>query len=290
LKKIKVVITGGSGNLGQSVVRSMSESGFEVLNLDTVRPTKNICESWVMDLNQTEDLYKAFEGAGAVIHLAAYQSPFMAADTEVFRNNITGTYNVFKAGMDVGVSKIVHASSVAAYGFTYAPKMWNPDYLPLDENHPLKPRDPYAFSKVFGEQIADSYVSMCALSAVSLRLAGVNFDLSYQSLPERWDDPGDRIGTFWSYVDVRDAAEACRLAVETQISGHEIFNIAAAKSRYPVPTSDLVDKYLPETKIKDGMSGCWSGLDSSKARSLLGYKDRHVWEDYITADGTQINK
>jgi nucleoside-diphosphate-sugar epimerase len=290
LKNKNIVVTGGSGNLGQWTIRILLEDGYNVLNLDSARSEKKICETWVTDLGQVGDLYEAFKGAGAVIHLAAHQAPFVASDTEVFRNNMTATYNVFKAATDMGVSKIVHASSIAAYGFAYAPEMFTPNYLPLDEVHPLKPQDPYAFSKVFGEQIADSYVGMSPLSVVSLRLAGINFDLNFETLPKRWLDPGLRLGTFWSYVDVRDAAEACKLSVELQGQGHDIFNIAAEKSRFPVPTSELVNQYIPETKIKNGMTGLWSGLDSSRARSELGYQDKHVWEDYIRRDGSKINK
>lgn len=285
----KVVVTGGSGNLGRVTLRTFLDAGYEVLNLDVLAPHERNCESWIADLNQTGDLYEACKGADAVIHLAAHQAPFVAADAEVFRNNITATYNVFKAASDMGVRRIVHASSVAAYGFAYAQKIWTPDYLPLNESHPLVPKDPYAFSKVFGEQMADSYVGMFDLSVVSLRFAGINFDLSYESLPKRWAEPGKRLGTFWSYVDVRDAAESCKLAVEANVNGHETFNIAARNSRFQTPTTELIEKYLPGTKIKGDAVGCWSGMDTSKAREQLLYKDNHVWENYIQADGSPTN-
>ncbi|MBK17288.1 MAG: hypothetical protein CMM52_00405 [Rhodospirillaceae bacterium] len=288
MSKGKIVVTGGCGNLGRWTVQTLLDGGYEVLNLDVVPSRDRICESWVADLTQTGDLYEACKGADAVVHLAAHQAPFMAADAEVFRNNMSATYNVFKAAGDMGVKRIVHASSIAAYGFTYAPEIWNPDYLPLDEEHPLTPKDPYAFSKVFGEQIADSYVGMFDMSVVSLRLAGVNFDLTYESLSKRWEDPGARLGTFWSYVDVRDAAVSCKLAVEADINGHEAFNIAATNSRFPTPTNELVEKYLPGTTIKYGVETYWSGLNTEKARELLGYTDNHVWEDHIRPDGTVI--
>jgi nucleoside-diphosphate-sugar epimerase len=127
---------------------------------------------------------------------------------------------------------------------------------------------------------------MSATSFASLRLSGVNFDPTYKNLPERWKNPGAKLGTFWSYVDVRDAAESCRLAIEAGIKGHEVFNIGAETSRYLEPTSELVKTYLPETKIKDGMTGHWSGLDSRRARDRLGFAARHLWQDCISPDGT----
>lgn len=286
--KQRVVVTGGSGNLGSMAIEELIACGYEALNLDVVAPRKKLCESWIADLSRSGDLYEAFKGADSVIHLAAYQAPDMASDTAVFANNITASYNVLKAATDMGVRRVVMASSIAAYGFLYAPAMWSPGTLPLDEDYPCTPQDPYALSKVFAEQLADSFASPGATSVISLRFSGVNLDLSYASLPERWADPGARIGTFWSYVDVRDAALACRLAIEAELSGHRILNIAAPTSRYLQPTSDLVRDHLPGTRIKRGMTGNWSGLDSTRAKDVLGFEASHLWRDYIRPDGTPI--
>ncbi len=284
----RVVVTGGSGNLGRWTVRALVEGGHDVLSLDRAETSDSLCETRIVELADFDALLAACRDADAIVHLAAYQSPDEAPHDEVFRNNVSATYNVLKAAADAGVRRVVHASSVAAYGFLYAPEMWKPDYLPLDEDHPCRPQDPYALSKIFGEQLADSFVAMGGASVVSLRLSGVNFDPTYETLPERWKDPGRRMGTFWSYVDVRDAAESCRLAVEADIAGHEIFNIAADSSRYLQPTAELVGRYLPGTTIREGFTGNWGGLDVTRARDRLGFTARHVWSDYIDADGNPV--
>ena len=87
-------------------------------------------------------------------------------------------------------------------------------------------------------------------------------------------------------MDARDAAVACRLALEAPLSGHDVFNIAAPTSRYPEPTDELVRRYIPGTKIKEGYSGHWGGLDVTKAAELLGFEAVHGWRDYLNADGT----
>ena len=281
----KIVVTGGSGNLGSFVVRALLDAGYEPLNLDIAPPREKLCDSWVCDLTRAGDLYQAFRNADAVIHLAAYQAPGLAPDTETFGNNVTASYNVLKAAADMGVRRVVMASSVAAYGFLYAPNMWAPDYLPLDEDYPCRPQDPYGLSKIFSEQLADAFVSRGDMSVISLRVTGVNFDLTYRSLPQRWTDPGAKMGTFWSYVDVRDAADAFRLAVQAPLSGHQIFNISAEPSRYPDPTAELVRRYLPTTRIRDGFSGYWGGLDTARARDVLGFTARHHWRDFLNPDG-----
>ncbi len=286
---MKIVVTGGSGNLGIFVIRALLDAGHDVLSLDRAAPAESPCESRVCDLSDADELNRAFTDAHAVVHLAAYQAPGIVSDNETFSNNVTASYNVLKAAGDNGVGRVVMASSIAAYGFTYAAHMWSPDYLPLDEDYPCTPRDPYGLSKITGETLADSFVSYTDMSVVSLRISGVNFDLTYASLPGRWADPGAKMGTFWSYIDVRDAAEACRLAAEATIDGHVICNLSHDLSRYREPTADLIAKYLPGTKIRDGFASHFGGLDNSRAKEILGFEAQHHWRDYLTEDGKAVS-
>ena len=285
----KTVITGGSGRLGATTVAAMAAAGYEVLSLDRAPPREKLCESWTADLTGSGDLFEAFEGADSVIHLAAFQSVSEAADCAVFGNNVTSSYNVLRAAAQTGVRRVVMASSIAAYGFIYAPEFWSPDVLPLDEDHPCRPLDSYALSKVFGEQLADSFAAAGGMSVASLRIAGVNFDPGYAAFPEQWREPTRLLGGFWSYVDARDAAEACRLAAEAGIDGHRVYNIAAATSRNPTPTEELVRRHLPGTRIRDGLAGCWGGLDVARARDELGFETRHHWRDRLRPDGTPLD-
>lgn len=279
---MKIVVTGGSGRLGHYVVRELLDHGYEVLSLDRVSPPEKLCPSWVADLRKSGDLYEALKGSQGVVHLGAYQAPNLASDSETFSNNVTATYNVLKVASDMGAKHVVIASSVAAYGFLYALRTWIPDYLPLDESHPCRPQDPYGLSKLVGEQIAECFVASSDIKVASLRLTGINFDLSYQGFTEQWKNPRVKLGTFWTYVDARDAAMACRLGLESDLKGHEVFNIAAPTSRMRESTDDLIRRFLPGIKtIKEGFTGNWSGLDSSKAEALLGFKAQHVWEKYL---------
>ena len=113
----RVVVTGGSGNLGTQAIRELTSVGYQVLSLDSVPPKEALCESRICDLTHMGDLYEALKDATAVIHLAAYQAPGMAPDSEVFGNNISASYNILKAATDRGVQRVVMASSIAAYGF-----------------------------------------------------------------------------------------------------------------------------------------------------------------------------
>ena len=279
----KVVVTGGSGRLGQFVIRELLAYGYQVLSLDRVPPREKLCPSWIADLRNPGDLFESLKEAHGIIHLGAYQAPNLAADAETFGNNVTSTYNVLRAAADSRVKKVVVASSTAAFGFIYAKNLWAPDYLPLDENHPSKPRDSYGLSKVVGEQIADSIVTVQkAMTIASLRFPGVNFDLSYESFRDRWRNPATRASGFWTYIDARDAAETCRLALEAKFHGHEVFIASAPLNCMIQPTRELVGKYLPRgAKIRKVSGTHWSCVDSAKARRVLGFKPKHIWQDYL---------
>jgi nucleoside-diphosphate-sugar epimerase len=279
----KVVVTGGSGRLGQFVIRDLLAHGYQVLSLDKVPPREKLCPSWLADLRHSGDLFEALKDAYGIVHLGAYQAPNLAPDAETLSNNVSATYNVLRAAADLKVRKVVIASSTAAFGFIYAKKLWAPEYLPLDEDHPSTPQDSYGLSKVLGEEIADSIVSINEdMTVGSLRFPGVNFDLSYESFRERWRNPATRTSGFWTYIDARDAATTCRLAVEAKFKGHEVFIASAPKNCMIQPTLELVRKYLPKgAKIKKVSGTHWSCVDSSKARRMLGFKPEHLWQDYL---------
>jgi nucleoside-diphosphate-sugar epimerase len=279
----KVVVTGGSGRLGQFVIRDLLAHGYAVLSLDKVTPREKLCPSWLADLRNCGDLFEALRGAYGIIHLGAYQAPNLAPDAETLSNNVSATYNVLRAAADSDVKRVVVASSTAAFGFIYATKLWAPKYLPLDENHPSTPQDSYGLSKVLGEQIADSIVSLDRdMTISSLRFPGVNFDLSYKSFRDRWRNPASRASGFWTYIDARDAATTCRRALEAQFKGHEVFIASATKNCMIQPTLDLVKKYLPKgAKIRKTTATHWSCVDSAKARRMLGFKPEHAWQDYL---------
>ena len=126
------------------------------------------------------------------------------------------------------------------------------------------------------------------MSFVTLRITGINFDLGYSSLPDRWRDPGRKIGTFWSYIDGRDAARALVLAISAIIDGHEIFNIANSESRYPQKTKDLVAKFLPEAAVRNSVGDYWGGLDITKSSERLKFNAEYHWRNFINENGKPV--
>jgi nucleoside-diphosphate-sugar epimerase len=79
-------------------------------------------------------------------------------------------------------------------------------------------------------------------------------------------------GALWSYIDVRDAARACRLALEADFAGHQTFNLCAPDTIIDMPTAELAAKYLPQVQSVRKAEGRWSGYDTAKAEKLLDFR------------------
>jgi nucleoside-diphosphate-sugar epimerase len=291
---MKTVVTGGAGRLGQFIIKELVERGHEVLCLDTNRSANRTCPSLPVDLCNSKDLVCALEGAAAVVHLARVRFPYtsngydpasglwsypdVSGDADRFGHNVTMTYNVLAASVDAGVNKIVCGSSLAIYGLYYPLSPSSPDYLPIDEDHPLRPQDPYGMSKLLGENLCDAFARTRAIQIASLRFAGIASDAEYPTLLKRQKEPLCRgTGALWSYIDVRDAAIACRLALEKDFYGSKSFNICARTTIMKEDTSELVSRYLPQVKIiKQGPEKNWSGYDSTRAERILGFRATHL--------------
>jgi nucleoside-diphosphate-sugar epimerase len=291
---MKIVVTGGAGRLGRYVIKELVRHGHDVLCIDTVVATEPACSSLALDLRELKSLFSVFEGAEAVVHLARipfpytangfdpasqlWQTPDIAGDAERFSHNVTITYNVLAGSLAAGVKRIVCGSSLAVYGLYYPSSPNAPEYLPIAENHPLIPQDPYGMTKLIGEKLCDSLVRKKEVQVASLRFAGIAAEEQYPILLERRKNPLCRgTGALWSYVDVRDAAVACRLAVERNFSGHQAFNICAQKTMMKEPTEELLRRYVPRVKIlKSGLNPNWCGYDAAKAESVLGFRAEHL--------------
>jgi nucleoside-diphosphate-sugar epimerase len=291
---MKIVVTGGAGRLGRYVLKELLEHGHDVLSVDVVAPAEAAPPSLAVDLRELKNLLPVFAGAEAVIHLARVPFPYTAngfdsasglwrtpdtdADAERFARNVTMTYNVLTASLETGVKRIVCGSSLAVYGLYYPSSPNAPDFLPIDEGHLLVPQDPYGMTKLIGEKVCDSLARKKNMQVASLRFAGIAAEEQYPILLERRKDPLCRgTGALWSYIDVRDAALACRLAVETNFSGHEAFNICAPKTMMKEPTVELVQRYLPGVKIvNSGPKDNWCGYAAGKAERILGFRAEHL--------------
>ncbi len=272
-----VVVTGGSGKAGRAVVADLLEHGEEVLSVDLVRSPELACEQLVADLTDFGETVEALRGAEAVVHLAAIPAPGLRPDELTFRVNTTSTYNVFSATPLLGLRRVVWASSETVLGLPFERE--RPAYAPIDEEHPTYPEFSYALSKLISEEMARQFHRRTGIPYVGLRFSNVMEPHDYAHFPGFWDDPELRRWNLWGYVDARDVAQACRLALRGDVGGAEVFIVAAADTVMNRPSAELMAEVYPDVEIRGELGEFETLLAIGKARRLLGYAPAYSWRD-----------
>lgn len=278
---MKILITGGTGRVGRSVVAEL-QNDHELLVFARDPPSAPIAARFVQgDHTDLGQVYSAMAGVDAVVHLAAIPSPLRHPPDVVFRNNVLGTFNVAEAAASLGVKKVVYSSSGSALGFAYRSRPFIPDYLPMDEEHPLRPQDPYGLSKWLGEEILESVTRRSGVRTICLRPPTVLTPESYsEQVPRMLAKPGPN--TLFAYVDARDLAQAVRLALLNETIQHDRFFVAADDALAREPLRDLFPRFYPGSEeIAAGLSDTQSAISSAKAKRILGYQPRYRWRDFM---------
>ena len=184
---MRVLITGVRGLIGSRVALDLQAAGHTVVGYDLVDGRD------VLDL---PNLRAAAAGCDAVVHAAALFGNGSETDEEVLKVNLIGTENVLLAATDAGIQRIVHLSSVDVLGVFKGEG--RPDYLPLDDAHPCRPRSVYGRSKHLSEASCRQASETSGLSVINLRPPGVWTDSTYQFI-KSWSCPAlvdsERLGT-----------------------------------------------------------------------------------------------
>jgi nucleoside-diphosphate-sugar epimerase len=276
-----VAVTGGCGKIGRAVLAELASSGYQTLCVD-VGPTRGQGPRYRRaDLREAWQALDALDGADAVVHLAGVGVPDshtnhpLLAEQATFSANAVSTYNVLRAALAVGARRVVWASSETVLGPPF--ESGAPEYVPLDDDHPVQPETSYALSKAVGEDLSRHLARGPGLTVVGLRFSLVMDEGDYPLLHRYREDPGVGRWNLWSYVDLRDVAWSCRLALEADIQGAETVLIAAADTLMDRPTADLLEVTMPEVPVKRPLGAYESLLCSERARRLLGYRPRHSW-------------
>ena len=277
----RVLVSGSDGRVGRVTVEELQAHGYMVTPAD-LNPTQP-WDTQRVDFTDLGQVTGVMRGHDAVIHLAAIPSPEVHTAEVVFHTNVMSAFNVLEAATILGVSNVTMASSISALGYAYRHRAFNPLYLPIDEAHPLLSQDCYGLSKMIGEELAEGYWRRKPdMSLVSLRFTTVLDEAALSWLRaarRKATDDAPTYGAFWTFVDARDAAAACRLALEFAQPGHEAFYINAPVIYRKDDIRDLMAKHFPgDYPIGDSVRGAASPVDASKAERLLGWKARYNWD------------
>jgi len=290
----QIVVTGGSGKAGRAVVRDLVEHGYDVVNADVVAPAEPVAPLLRVDFTDLGETIEALRGADAVVHLAAIPAPRIRSVEKTFQINMLSTYNVFSAAALLGIGRVVWASSETVlglpFGRTGARNLLDPaaepghhlepDYVPIDEDHPLRPHSSYSLSKVLGEEMARQFARWTRIPFIGLRFSAIREPAEYAAFPESVEDGAWNV---WGYVDARDVAQSCRLALTADIVGAEAFIIAAGDTASDRPNRELMAEAYPSVPIRPGTGDHDTLLGIDKARRLLGYAPEFSWRHAAVA-------
>ena len=293
----RVAVTGGSGRLGRYVVAELA-AYCDVTVVDLAPPGGDdaYAAADVLDLDAGRG---ALAGHQAVVHLAAIDAAIEAPEEAFFRTNVQGTWNVLQAAEEAGARKVIVCSSSSAVGLG---RDHPPQYLPIDEDHPMAPTDAYGMSKQVCETIAAGFARRGALDVLCIRPCLIAFpgfihdmatrlaaadggaappvpapEWSRETLP----DPLPMTRSFVSPVDV---ARCFRHALAADDAPFGVFYAVAADSCSTLPTVEVVSREFgnaPEVRgayVAEPQAGAYS---IGRAREALGWQPRDHWTDYV---------
>ena len=322
LSKEKILVTGGAGYIGSHCVLNLLNNGYEVVIFDnlstghietveTLQKYGNV-KFYKGDLLNQSDINNVFEEENikAVIHFAAFALVGESVEnpSKYYRNNVGGTLNLLDAMVKHNCKKIVFSSTCATYG--------NPNYVPVDENHPQNPVSPYGSSKLMVEQIMKDFDVAYGLKSVKFRYFNVT-GCDRQARVGEWHEPethlvpnilkstfdgaqsfkifGDDYNTpdgtcIRDYVNVEDLAEAHRLALIylDKTNKSDAFNVGTEKGDSVKNIFDVCEQVIGK-KIAVEVVGRRAGdaealyANSQKAQTLLGWKPQRTIQDSISS-------
>jgi len=283
-----VAVTGASGKTGRTVAQHLAESGLEVRAIDSAGPPGDrgsgplpLLRADLTDYGQTVD---ALHGVDAVVHLAAIPAPGFFPDAHTLSTNNAINGNVFLAAVKLGLQRVVWASSETTLGFPFGDDA-PPRYLPVDEAHYPMPHSTYALSKVVAATMADHLADWSGIPFVGLCLSNVHELSDYPKVPSYQADVRSRVFNLWGYIDVRDVALACRLALTAPVTGSQTYLIAADDTLMDTPSAELTRQVFPDVPVTGALDGYASLLSNRLAGAELGFRPEHSWRDEVPATG-----
>ncbi len=150
-----VLVIGGAGYIGSHACRALKRAGHDVIVFDNLSTgfeflTKGF-ELIQGDMLDADALRRVLPRADAIMHFAAhaYVGESVTNPRKYFHNNVEGGLSLLNAAVDVGVKKIIFSSTCAVYGEVAK--------VPIEENIPRQPVNPYGVSKLFFEQALEAY-------------------------------------------------------------------------------------------------------------------------------------
>ena len=164
-----ILVTGGAGYIGSHTVKELLRHGYEVVVYDNLSTghrefvlSEHFVEGDLLDLEELRATFRRYP-IEAVLHFAAVcrVDESVANPQKYYQNNVVGGLNLLQAMLEHDVKLIIFSSSAAVYG--------DPELVPIPENHPKRPKNPYGWTKWIFEQILADYAHAYGLKYIALR-------------------------------------------------------------------------------------------------------------------------
>lgn len=295
---MKAIVTGGSGFIGSTLVDMLIADGCDVIVIDNesadcneqfyYNPKAAYHKLDICDYDSTRALY---DGADVVFHLAAESriQPCIEDPVRAVRTNTLGTGTVLQCSREAGVKRVVYSSTSACYGLKNSP--------PMVETMPLDCLNPYAFTKIAGEELCKMYSMMFGLETIILRYFNVYGERSPvrgQYAPVigvfmRQKNAGEKITVVGDgeqrrdFIHVHDVARANVLAGKcAALCSGGIFNIGFGENHSVNEIAEMVGGEKIHVPPREGEAR-HTLSNSERAKTLLGWIPQIRVEEWIAA-------
>jgi len=282
---MKVLVTGAAGKLGSQVCAHLLEHGYEVCATDRRHREGLATKLTLADLCDDIAVYGLMDGCQAVVHLANHPNLNAAPSPQrLLAENTAMNANVFRAALDLGIRRIVFASSVQAMlrmdNGMHSQQPLPIPYLPLDGAAPANPGlNFYGLSKEFAECLLARLCAVePALAATSLRFPGLvseawlgRFTAGGKPAPRSAFNFGELLG----YLMFSDAARLVRAALEKQRPGYHQYYPAQTLDVRGVSVAALIREFYPGVPLRRPLEQIESLVDLSAILTALGWAPEH---------------
>ena len=279
---MKILITGAAGLIGKEVTKGLVAAGHDVVATDLVKDDLSPAQKFVVgDLVSGDFISHLDFHCDAIVHLGSIPRPGIDSDEKVLHNNVMGTYHMFANAVENKVPLIIYASSLSIYGFAWSGPWTSPEYVPVDEKHPLVHFESYALSKEVNERSADMWANRSETAFVGLRFPHTHTHSVFAEMAQQMRE-GDKgileqgAKIFWAYLDLRDAVQGILTVLEKGAKGSKTYNFAAPDTYAHKPTSEMMAEFHPTSRISSTLSEYDSIIDCSEWLATYGYEPQYL--------------
>lgn len=295
----KVLVLGASGFIGTELVCQLEERGDDICAMVHHNKTDGAIDHVRADMTDPDSIEKALQGrtVDVVFHIASRPGD-TGNPREMLDVNVIGLLNMLEWARTNPVKRYVVSSSISALEWYPATKFNPPDYVPVDEKHPARPKDMYASSKRMQELLAMTFYHQYEVPTTVLRLTAVvgprgkGGGRGWREFAEKLQEgkkvqiPHFSPEELCHYVDIRDVARQHIVQAEHPGAVGEIFNCCATDPTRGTEFIEAVEDLAPGIEIECGFpwsmaQGSEISFDMSKAKQLLDYEPQYTLTDAV---------